>query len=94
MINIYFLISKELIHVCLKGIEYPIFKNSQKIQIFCPNKDDILDPPASTPAQRANFTATELFNNQDLYSSRRYAPGRVKMKTNCVFAYVFKNEQY
>ena len=32
------------------------------------------DPSPSTPAQRANFTATELFNNQDLYSSRRYAP--------------------
>ena len=33
----------------------------------------ILDPEPSTPQQRSNFTATELFNNQDLYSSRRYS---------------------
>ena len=30
------------------------------------------DPRTSTTAQRKNFTDTELFNNQDLYSSKRH----------------------
>eukprot|EP00092_Neocalanus_flemingeri_P014217 GFUD01015337.1.p1 GENE.GFUD01015337.1~~GFUD01015337.1.p1 ORF type:complete len:1160 (-),score=218.81 GFUD01015337.1:340-3819(-) len=36
-------------------------------------KSSVSDPAPSTPSQRSNFTATELFNNQDLYSSRRYS---------------------
>jgi len=36
-------------------------------------KVSVPEPEPSTPAQRSNFTATELFNNQDLYSSRRYS---------------------
>jgi len=36
-------------------------------------KSSVVDPAPSTPAQRSNFTATELFNNQDIYSSRRYS---------------------
>lgn len=36
-------------------------------------KSTVSDPAPSTASQRSNFTATELFNNQDLYSSRRYS---------------------
>lgn len=36
-------------------------------------KSTVSDPAPSTPSQRSNFTSTELFNNQDLYSSRRYS---------------------
>ena len=55
-------------------IEYYLKTNSRNCTNNCIQSTSFLsDPAPSSPSERAKFSATELFNNQDLYSSRRYS---------------------
>ena len=51
-----------------------IFSSPNPLDIHVINRPDPRydDPRTSTTAQRKNFTDTELFNNQDIYSSKRH----------------------